>query len=444
MIRLILHSFAVLGHHHQSPSKNPSQLSDTVIQVVLKKKSSISIRRQLTETMVTISKPWSAKHKRVTNHGSVPYNLSNSFAQPLTSQELIDYASDRGDQALMDDYLSHPLTYTPNGGSADLRHEIAKLYGPSITADHILVFAGGQVAIQTAALAICDESSHAIVFSPGYQSLLVGPVHAGAQVTQIPLAAENGWAINVQQVEAAIRDNTNYIVINEPYNPAGTLMTRETQQALIELAAKYNIILFCDEVYRLLEHKPEQDRLPAMADVYCKGLSCVTMSKPWGACGISIGWIACQDLALKERMTHVQYFGTACASRASELQAIMVLRASDRILDKNLKIIRHNVRLLREFMDRNKDLFAWVPPTAGAIAALKFLGPCTSDELGAALAEQGIGIKPAYCFLGDDNVTDQVDYFRVGYGESCFPAALAKFEEFVEERRETWSLLTST
>ncbi|CAB9523776.1 Kynurenine--oxoglutarate transaminase 1 [Seminavis robusta] len=392
--------------------------------------------------MVRISKPWSAKHKRVTKGGSLPYNLSNSFAQPLTSEELIQYAKERGDQDLLDAYQKHDLTYTPNGGSLDLRQEIAQLYGPSITANHILVFTGGQVAVQTAAFAVCDhDNSHAIVFTPGYQSLLVGPVHAGAQVTQIQLSAANGWAIDVKQVEAAIQENTKYIVINEPYNPAGTLMARQTQQELIDLAAKHNIIIFCDEVYRLLEHNPEKDRLAAMCDAYQKGMSCVTMSKPWGACGVSIGWIACQDLDLKERMTQVQYFGTACPSRASELQAIMVLRASDFILGKNLQIIRHNVQLLREFMDRHKDLFHWVPPNAGAIAFIKLkAGKLMSDELGAQLAEHGIGIKPAYCFSGDENVTEQVDYFRVGYGESKFPTALSQFEEYVVQHRDQWLL----
>ena len=56
------------------------------------------------------------------------------------------------------------------------------------------------------------------------------------------------------------------------------------------------------------------------------------MSKPWGACGVTIGWLAFQDLSMKQALVDVQYFGTACPSRASELQAIMVLRASDRIL----------------------------------------------------------------------------------------------------------------
>ena len=89
-----------------------------------------------------------------------------------------------------------------------------------------------------------------------------------------------------------------------------------------------------------------------MADIYTRGISAVTLSKPWGGCGITIGWLAFQDLGIKQALVDAQYFGTACPSRASELQAIMVLRSSERILGRNLAIIRHNLGLLDELIAR--------------------------------------------------------------------------------------------
>ena len=90
------------------------------------------------------TEPWSKKHKRVTkaSSGGLQFSLSNSYAQPLTQPELIELTTKRGDHELVEAYSSHALGYTPNGGSLDLREEIAKLYGPAITAEHVLVFAG--------------------------------------------------------------------------------------------------------------------------------------------------------------------------------------------------------------------------------------------------------------------------------------------------------------
>ncbi|MBT6330581.1 MAG: aminotransferase class I/II-fold pyridoxal phosphate-dependent enzyme, partial [Kordiimonadaceae bacterium] len=238
---------------------------------------------------MTFNEPWSKRHKK--EMGGLPYNLSNSFTEPLTSDEIMEFSLERGDHDIVEQYNKHSLDYTPNGGSLDLREEIAGLYGPEIGAENIVVFAGGQVALQTAAIALLDTDSHTIVFGPGYQSVQHAPLHAGSDITTIELRPEEGWQVDPQKVAAAIKENTKYIVINEPYNPAGTLMSHATQQDLKEIADKNDIYILSDEAYRLLEHD-EKDRLPAMADFYAKGLSACAMSKPWGGCGITIGWLA--------------------------------------------------------------------------------------------------------------------------------------------------------
>ena len=92
--------------------------------------------------------PWSKKHKAVFASG-VSHSLSNSFAQPLTHAELVELSLARGDSQLVEAFNNHALNYTPNGGSLDLREEIASLYGPAIGPDNILVFPGAQVRVST-------------------------------------------------------------------------------------------------------------------------------------------------------------------------------------------------------------------------------------------------------------------------------------------------------
>ncbi len=98
---------------------------------------------------MTYQEPWSKKHKKVT--GGTPFSLSNSFADPLSNEELVKLSLERGDHEIVADFHTHSLVYTPNGGSLDLREEIAKFYGDDINAKNIVVFTGGQVALQTAA-----------------------------------------------------------------------------------------------------------------------------------------------------------------------------------------------------------------------------------------------------------------------------------------------------
>jgi aspartate/methionine/tyrosine aminotransferase len=226
-----------------------------------------------------MKQPWSKQHKQ--DFKGRKFSLSNSFANPLSHAELVELTKARNDMALLKEYEDHSLEYTPNGGSDDLKQEISNLYGPEIGPDNILVFAGGQVAIQTAAQAFA-RNCHSIVFTPGYQSTIESPEWAkdNMGVTQIRRRASNDWQIDLEQVRAAIRPDTKYMIINEPYNPGGIVMKQCLQKELVELCEEHGIVILSDEVYRLLEHNSE-DRIPAIAEAYHKGISCVTMSKPW-------------------------------------------------------------------------------------------------------------------------------------------------------------------
>jgi aspartate/methionine/tyrosine aminotransferase len=396
-----------------------------------------------------MKEPWSKRHKR--EFKGCQFSLSNSFAQPLSHPELVQF--NQGNEELLELYQKHNLEYVPNGGSLDLRQDIATVYyhdNNQISAQHILVFPGGQVALQTAAL-VFARNCHSIVFTPGYQSTVESPEwamgHTRSSVTQIPRSPETNWQVDPKLLRAAIQDDTRFLILNEPYNPGGIVMTKELQQEVIDICRQHDIVILCDEVYRLLEHDQESStttttttttRLPTIANAYENGISAVTMSKPWGGCGITIGWLACSNLEMIQQLIDVQYFGTACVSRASEIQGRMVLAASNAILEDRLGIIRLNKQVLQEFIQvKYHEWFSWNRPNAGAIAFVKFLGPWTSEQLGNKLAKAGISIKPAYCFA--ETVTPEIQqYFRLGFGERKMPLALEALGKFVDAHEKSW------
>ena len=392
--------------------------------------------------MAALTEPWSKRHKAVTKNDreGLQYNLSNSFAQPTSQAELERLATERGDDELIAAYRDHPLGYTPNGGSSDCRAAVAGEIFEDCGADDVLITAGGQVALQTVAFALLDKDSHAVVFTPSYQSCQETPLHAGASVTKVRLTRENNWDIDLAALTKACRGragwsvDTKLILINQPWNPAGTLISREKLDAIVDIARRHNAWILADEIYRFLEHDAAT-RLPAIADIYERGVSIGALSKPFGAGGASLGWIACRDADARQRFKDAMYYGTACVARASELQGIMVLRARDALLERNLGIIRRNLAIVERFLGDNSDLFTCVKPTAGCVLFVEFKGPLTSTQLGDALANEGISIKPSYCFTDDDSV-DQ--YFRIGFGEEKVPAAIEALARFVAAKRDEW------
>jgi hypothetical protein len=87
-----------------------------------------------------MNEPWSKRHKA--EFKGCKLSLSNSFAEPLSHTELVRYTKGAD---LLRLYQEHDLTYVPNGGSMDLRQDIARVvYDDKLTADNILVFPGGK------------------------------------------------------------------------------------------------------------------------------------------------------------------------------------------------------------------------------------------------------------------------------------------------------------
>jgi aspartate/methionine/tyrosine aminotransferase len=307
----------------------------------------------------------------------VEHRFYASSSEPLELSQLIEWTKVSGDQHLISLYYDHSLGYAESGGSSDLRKEIANLYGSNITAKNIVVFPGAQTGMTLSAQALLHEGDHSIVVTPGYQSMEEGARLAGSEVTRVALSPKSGWQISIKAIEVAIKSNTKQIILNDPHNPSGALMTLKTKKELIALARTNNIRIFSDEVYRLLEFD-SVERSPSMTDLYDKALALGTMAKPFGAGGACIGRVACQDIDVVEKLLKAQHMYAVCFFRAGEIQAMMILRQKDKIIAKNLHIIKNNLALLDEYFEENADLFDWVRPEAGAIAFVKFKGPLTS------------------------------------------------------------------
>ena len=113
------------------------------------------------------------------------------------------------------------LGYTESSGHPLLRAEIAGLY-ERIGADDVLVFSGAEEAIFCLMSVTLGPGDHAIVTWPGYQSLFEVGRAAGAEISLHELRAEDGWALDVDRIRAALRPETRMIVVNAPHSSLTT------------------------------------------------------------------------------------------------------------------------------------------------------------------------------------------------------------------------------
>ena len=80
-------------------------------------------------------------------------------------------------------------------------------------------------------------------------------------------------------------------MLNNPNNPTGALIDEPLLREIVEVARERDAWLFCDEVYRMLEHEPGTTA-PSVVDLYEKGVSSGSMSKSYSLAGLRTGWVA--------------------------------------------------------------------------------------------------------------------------------------------------------
>jgi aspartate/methionine/tyrosine aminotransferase len=353
------------------------------------------------------------------------YHMCASDVESMKMAELLSAADDDDKRA----WAQLRLGYTETFGSPGLRETIASTY-ENVDPGHVLCFAGAQEGIYCAMHALLGPDDHAITIIPNYQSAESVPLRI-CRTTGIALDSEKNWDLDVQQIEDAIRPNTRVISINFPNNPTGKVISHDALHAIIRIARKHGIYLFSDEVFRLLERNPII-RLPQVADIYERGLSLNVMSKAYGLPGLRIGWIACKDTEVLQRIERVKHYTSICNSAPSELLAKIALKGRDRILERNLGIIAHNLPILSSFFEGYRGLFEWDIPDGGCIGYPKYLGSDGVEEFTQELLQRsGVLLLPASIYLSELGAAP-TDRFRVGYGRKNMPDGLSAWRKHLE------------
>jgi len=351
------------------------------------------------------------------------YLLSPSDCESLGMSELLQMA----DPESLSLWEELRLGYTESPGHPLLRAEAASLYPPLTVSD--LIVAAPEEAIFIAMHTLLKPGDGVISVYPAYQSLYEIARATGCQV--IPWMfemSEQGWRLDLDWLEDNINEQTRLLVINFPHNPTGHLPSRQDFDRIIALAREHDLYIFSDEMYRLLEYE-SASRLPPVCTVYEKGISLSGLSKTFALPGLRIGWLATRDRDLLDRWLAFKDYTTICSSAPSEVLGIIALRAKDRIIRRNLEIIRHNLGVAEQFFSDRRGHFNWIRPAAGSTAFPQLTDGAPVESFCAeVLEQQGVMIVPGSLFDFPGN------HFRVGLGRRNLGEALARVGEYLDSR----------
>src|SRR6185503_11750710 len=143
--------------------------------------------------------------------------------------------------------------YPPMPGLPGLRQAVAGHYGRTQGLEldwqgEVTVTSGATEALAAAFLGLIEPGDEVIVFQPLYDSYLPIIRLAGGVPKLVSLQPPH-WRFDRVMLEAAFSENTRYLVLNNPNNPAGVVLPDEDLLLLAELCVKHDVTAICDEVW---------------------------------------------------------------------------------------------------------------------------------------------------------------------------------------------------
>jgi len=351
---------------------------------------------------------------------SAPYLLTQSDCETMSITSLLEM--DPGSQETL---LNQSLGYTEVTGSPDLKEQIANLYNNHGTED-VIVHTGAQEAIFNFMNIFLEPGDHVITQFPIYQSIYSVAEDMGCIVEKWKIRqSDDGWMMDLDELEGLIRSETKLLCINNPNNPTGFIFNEEQMKRIVEIAEKHGVFVFCDEVYKGLEL--DGIKRPWFADISDNALSLGVMSKAYGLPGLRIGWIVTGSKGILDKMRKMKHFTSICNSAPSEFLATTALKHGEKILSKNRKLIEKNLKLSDRFFDKYKYLFCYNRQQAGPIAFHQIsIDKPIDDFCNQLVKNSGVLLLPGtvYDYPGK--------YFRMGYGRADFEESLRHFEAYLE------------
>lgn len=356
------------------------------------------------------------------------FHLTASDAETLTIAELLELGIEEDREA----FQRLPLSYAPTWGTPELLEAVAGTY-ERISPEHVLAFAGAEEAMFWALQELVGPGDHAVVTVPNYQSMETLVLASGATADALVLRPEDGWALDLDALEALLKPETRLVAVNFPNNPTGALPPPEAFRRLVEMCDEHGVRLFSDEVYRGLERDPGAT-LPQAADLSDTALSLNVMSKAYGLPGLRIGWIACRDRALLERLERRKHYTSICNAGPSEHLAAIALRADERIRARNRAIVERNLPLFETFFAEHADFFDFHAPQGGVVS---FPRLTTGEEAGSfcrrLVETAGVLLLPSEVYRSELSEVPR-DRFRIGVGRRDPEPALAALGAFLDAR----------
>jgi len=139
--------------------------------------------------------------------------------------------------------------------------------------------------------ALLNDGDEILIPAPDYPLWTAAVTLSGGRPVHYICDESAGWQPDIDDIERKITKRTRGIVVINPNNPTGAVNSRETLEAIIELARRHNLIVFSDEIYdKIVYDDAVHVPMATLADDVLI-LSFSGLSKAYRVAGFRCGWM---------------------------------------------------------------------------------------------------------------------------------------------------------
>lgn len=201
--------------------------------------------------------------------------------------------------------------YSPNAGLKELRQAVAdkyKGYPKEYDFENVIITVGGLEALALTMLTTIDPGDEVIIPDPAFPNYVGQILMAGGKPIGVPAYEENDFKIKAEDIEKAVTPKTKAILLNSPSNPLGSVLNKSDVQAIAEIAEKYDLLVYSDEVYeKIIFDDCEHFSMAKIPEIQDRVIIINSFSKSYAMTGWRLGYIVADKKIVCKNKAHVTF-----------------------------------------------------------------------------------------------------------------------------------------
>lgn len=219
--------------------------------------------------------------------------------------------------------------------------------------ENIVTISGGtSMANHLAMAALLEHGDEVLIEQPTYDPLLAIAEYLGAKIKRFPRRFEDGFKIDIVELEKQITPRTRVIVLTNLHNPSSELVDETTLRKIGELARGVGARVLVDEVYleAMFENSP-----PAAVLLGPEFVATSSLTKGYGLSGLRCGWILAEAEVAK-KIRRLDDIFAASAPNMMERLSLVALNQLPKIAGRAKAMLETNRETLNSFLRERDDI----------------------------------------------------------------------------------------